>query len=460
MATKTRKNKQSPTGLPIIHRHAAGIDIGSTFHVVAVPAEADAEPVRTFRSFTGDLHRLADWLTSVGITTIAMESTSVYWIPVFEILEARGFEVVLVNARDAKNVPGRKTDVNDAQWIQQLHGYGLLRGSFRPHEKITALRAFLRHRERLVEYTASHVQHMQKALMQMNLQLHHVVSDITGVTGMKVIRAILAGERSPSTLAEFRDVRCKATVETIRESLTGNYRPEHVFALRQAIELYDFYQTKIADCDVEVERCLRALNEQREAPAAALPDARRKARNKNEPAFEIRSSLYTLVGGIDLTQIHGLGPYSVLRIIGECGTDMGRWPTAKHFTSWLTLAPGSKISGGKVLSARTRRSANRATALFRMAAVGVGRTTTAMGAFFRRLAARVGKAKAVTATARKLAVLFYNTLRHGSAYVDPGVDYYEERFRKRTLDNLRRRADALGFKLVEAGSSSAESRVS
>jgi transposase len=449
MTTNKTKDTRSAT-LPIIHRHAAGIDIGSKFHVVAVPRDADDEPVRTFSSFTGDLHRLAEWLTSVGITTVAMESTSVYWVPVFEILEARGFEVVLVNARDAKTVPGRKTDVNDAQWIQQLHEYGLLRASFRPDEKIVALRAYLRHRERLVEFTASHVQHMQKALMQMNLQLHHVVSDITGATGMKILRAILDGERDPAVLARFRDQRCKASVETIRDSLTGNYRPEHVFALRQAIELYDLYHQKISDCDVEIERCLHALNADRTAPPSALPKERRRAhRRTNEPKVEMRSLLYTLVG-VDLTQIHGFGSYTVLRILGECGTDMSRWPTAKHFTSWLTLAPGSKISGGKVLSSRTRRSSNRAAVLLRIAAQGVGKTDTALGGFFRRLAARVGKAKAVTATARKLAVLFYNMLRHGSTYTDPGVDYYEERFRRRTLDNLRRRADALGFKLVEA----------
>jgi transposase len=452
MVIKKTNAKRGSTGLPIVHRHAAGIDIGSTFHVVAVPEDADDEPVRTFRSFTGDLHRLADWLADIGITTIAMESTSVYWVPVYEILEERGFEVVLVNARDAKNVPGRKTDVNDAQWIRQLHAYGLLRGSFRPREEIVALRAYLRHRERLIEYTASHIQHMQKSLMQMNLQLHHVVSDITGITGMKIIRAILEGNRTPTSLAQFRDVRCKSSAETIAEALTGNYRHEHVFALRQAVELYDFYSAKVGECDGEIERCLRRLNEQREAPNAALPKARSKSRPTNELSFDVRPALYTLVGGVDLTQIHGLGPYSALRIVGECGTDMTRWPTAKHFTSWLTLAPGSKISGGKVLSARTRRSANRATVLFRMAAIGVSRSPTALGAFFRRLAARVGKAKAVTATARKIAVLLYNTLRYGAAYVDPGADYYEVRFRRRTLDNLRRRAESLGFQLVEAAS--------
>jgi transposase len=450
MANKKIKGTRAPTPLVPINRRAAGVDIGATFHVAAVPVDLDTEPVRSFRSFTADLEQLADWLVKLGITTVAMESTGVYWIPLFEILEARGLEVVLVNARDAKNVPGRKTDVNDAQWIQQLHTYGLLRASFRPTADIASLRAYLRHRERLVEYAASHVQHMQKALMQMNLQLHHVVSDITGVTGMKILRAIVAGERNPDVLAEHRDVRCKASVNTIREALIGNYRPEHLFALRQAIELYDTYGTKLKDCDVEIEASLRALPKNDEGPPSRpAPAPRRRQAQKNEPQFEIQTLLYTLLG-VDLTQIHGFGPYSVLRIVAECGAEMTRWPTAKHFTSWLTLAPGSKISGGKVLSSRTRRSANRATSLLRLAAVSVGKTSTALGAFFRRLAARIGKAKAVTATARKLAVLFYNTLRHGTAYVDPGANYYEERYRQRTITNLRRRADALGFALVEA----------
>jgi transposase len=255
MASK-KKGMRAPTSLTPVNRRAAGVDIGATFHVVAVPADLDGEPVRSFRSFTADLTRLADWLVGLGITTVAMESTGIDWVPLFEILEARGLEVVLVNARDAKNVPGRKTDINDAQWIQQLHTYGLLRARFRPGADIVALRAYLRHRVRLLEYAALHVQHMQKALMQMNVQLHHVVSDMTGVTGMKIVRAILAGERDPSTLAAHRDVRCKASVDTIREALTGNYRPEHVFALRQAVELYDTYQAKLQDCDAEVERSL------------------------------------------------------------------------------------------------------------------------------------------------------------------------------------------------------------
>ena len=448
MAKGKTKGKRAPAALAQINRRAAGVDIGAKFHVVAVPDELDPEPVRSFLSFTSDLNRLADWLLSLGITTVAMESTSVYWIPLFEILEIRGLDVVLVNARDAKNVPGRKTDVNDAQWIQQLHSYGLLRASFRPKAEIVALRAYMRHRERMLEYAASHVQHMQKALMQMNLQLHHVVSDITGVTGMTILRAIVAGERDPNVLATHRDARCKASADTISGALTGNYRPEHVFALRQAVELYDAYQDKVLDCDKEIERVVRALPEEK-ADAQELPPPRRRKAQKNEPRFQIQPVLHALLG-VDLTQIHGLGPYSALRLVAECGTDMTRWPTAKHFTSWLTLAPGSKISGGKVLSARTRRSTNRAAGLLRIAAVSVGRTSTALGAFFRRLAARAGKAKAVTATARKIAVLFYNTLRHGAAYVDPGANYYEERYRRRTIENLRRRADALGFSLIEA----------
>jgi transposase len=422
------------------------LDVGATFHVVAVAAERDAEPVRTFQSFTGDLHRLADWLKAVGVTTVAMESTSIYWVPVFEILEARGFEVLLVNARDAKNVPGRKTDVNDAQWLQQLHTYGLLRGSFRPREGIARLRALLRHRERVVDYAAAHIQHMQKALMLMNVQLHHVVADITGVTGLRIIRAIVTGIHDPQVLVSYRDRRCQESVETIRQALVGNYRSEHVFALRQALELYEFHQGQIAACDVEIAAALQALNTDRQPPAAPLPKVRH-ARGRNEPAFDVRSALYTFLGA-DLSQIHGFGPYTVLRLVAECGDDMTKWPSVKHFTSWLCLAPGNKISGGRVLSSRTRRSASRAAALLRIAAVNIGRTQTALGAFYRRLGARAGKAKAVTATARKLAVLFYNAMRFGMTYVDPGVTAYEERYRERALHNLQRRAKTLGFTLV------------
>lgn len=439
---------RSRATLPTVHSRAAGLDVGATFHVVAVPAQLSDEPVRTFRSFTAELHALAEWLRTLGIRTIAMESTGIYWIPVYEILEAAGFEVLLVNARDVKQVPGRKTDVNDAQWLQQLHQFGLLRGSFRPHERVLQLRAVLRHRDRLIESGATQIQLMQKALMQMNVQLQHAVTDITGLTGMRIIRAILAGVHDPGTLAQYRDGRCKASVATIQQALTGTYRPEHLFALRHAVDIYDYVHAKIAECDEEVARILARLNAARPTPGTPLPAVRHQ-RGKHEPRFDVRQALYTMLGA-DLSQIHGLGPYTVLRLIGECGDDMRKWPSAKHFTSWLTLTPGNKISGGRLLSTKTRRSANRATGILRMVAVNIGKTQTALGAFYRRLAARIGKAKAVTATARKLAILFYNALRHGLAYVDPGVDYYEARYRERVVQSLHRRARQLGLQVIPA----------
>jgi transposase len=439
-------------GMVPVHPHAAAIDIGATLHVAAVGPDRDPEPVRSFGTFTADLHRLADWLVQGGVTTVAMESTGVYWIPAYEILEQRGLEVVLVNARDAKHVPGRKTDVSDAQWLQRLHEYGLLRGSFRPKGEVATLRAYLRQRERLLDYAAAHIQHMQKALTQMNLQLHHVVSDVTGATGMRIIRAIVAGERDLDKLAGYRDPRCHAPLETIRQALVGNDREEHVFALAQALELYDAYQAKVAACDARIEAVLSRLQDAAAKPAGKLPPALPALRHANAPAFDVRAALQAVLG-VDLTRIHGIGPYLALKLVGECGTDLAAWPSAKHFTSWLCLAPSNKISGGKVLSSRTRRSGSRAAALLRLAAVTVGRTATALGAFYRRLSARIGKAKAVTATARKIAVLFYNAVRHGMDYADPGAAYYEERYRQRVLLNLQRRAKALGYVLQQVEAS-------
>jgi transposase len=450
MKKSRRGSKKSE--LTTINPNAAGLDVGSTFHVVAVRPDLDAHPVRTFKSFTADLDALAEWLSSLGVTTIAMESTGVYWVPVYELLEQRGFEVLLVNARDSKNVPGRKTDVNDAQWLQQLHQHGLLRGSFRPREDLVRLRAYVRHRERLIDQAASYVQRMQKALMQMNVQLHHVVTDITGLTGMRIVRDIVDGHHDPAKLAQHRDARCKASLATIEAALTGNYREEHLLALRHALELYDFHHLKITECDTAIERTLVALNDQRPAPAGPIPTVRH-AKSRNEPKFDVRTALYSLLGA-DLSQVHGLGPTTVLLLVAECGDDMSKWPTVKHFTSWLGLAPGNKISGGKVLSSRTRKTSSRAAALLRIAAVNVGRMQTALGAFYRRLSVRTGKSKAVTATARKLAALFYNALRHGMKYVDPGQHYYEQRYRARVIANLQRRAHQLGYALV--GNLSAE----
>ena len=375
-----------------------------------------------------------------------MESTGVYWIPAFEILEQHGFDVILVNARYAKNVPGRKTDVSDAGWLRQLHSYGLLRGSFRPEAEIATLRSYLRQRERLIEYAAAHIQHMQKALMEMNLQLHHVVSDITGTTGMRIIRALVAGERDPNVLATCRDVRCHSTIDTIQAALIGNDRDEHIFALTQSLDLYDVYQAKIAECDGKLEAAVGALTV-RATSTTPLLKVRGRKKQANAPAFDVRAALYGVLG-VDLTQIHGIGPALALKLVAECGTDLTAWPSAKHFTSWLCLAPGNKISGGKLLSSRTRRSSSRAAALLRLAATTVGRSDTALGAFYRRLSSRVGKQKAVTATARKIAVLFYNTLRFGMRYRDPGGAAYDEQHRTRVLANLQRRAKTFGYELV------------
>ncbi len=448
MARK-RKKAFPCKDLTIVHNTAAGIDVGSTFHVVAIAPELDDKPVRTFSAFTHDLHRLADWLVECGVTTVAMESTGVYWVAVYEILEDHGLEVHLVNARDAKMVPGRKSDINDAQWLQKLHAYGLLRASFRPDRLIAALRTYVRQRERLLEYAAAHIQHLQKALTLMNLQLHHVVADVTGATGMKIIRAIVAGERDAEVLAAFRDGRCKASVETIRNALVGNYQPEHVFLLTQALALYDFYHQQVSACDVEIEQVLGQLCQDQPTPEQPLAKAPRRSCQPNALAFDVRAALYPIVG-VDLTQIHGIGPSLALKLISECGTDMSCWPSAKHFTSWLGLSPANKISGGKVLSSKTRHTASRTAANLRLAATAVGRTDTALGAFYRRLAARVAKAKAVTATARKLAILFYNALRYGMHYDDPGAEYYEQKYRDRVMKNLRRRAASFGYQLVEA----------
>jgi transposase len=443
------RTRNKPSGLPIVNDKAAAIDIGSRFHVVAVPPDLCDEPVQTFQAFTTDLERMADWIVSLGIRTVAMESTGVYWIPAYEILEGRGLEVLVSNARESRAVPGRKSDVNDAQWLQRLHACGLLRPSFRPSGDIAALRAYLRLRERHLDYAAAHIQHMQKALTFMNLQLHHVVSDITGATGMRILRAIVGGERDLNVLVAMRDRNCKSSVETIRAALVGNYQPEHLFALQQALALYDFYQARVDECDVQIERTLTSLTASKATPQETLPKARSRTQQSNALNFDVRSAMYQLAG-VDLTQIHGIGPYLAVRLVGECGTDLSRWPSAKHFTSWLTLSPGCKVSGGKVLSSHTRKTTNRVAALLRLAAVTVGKSNTALGAFYRRLGARIGKAKAVTATARKIAVLFYNAMRFGMNYVDPGADHYEQQYKERVIKQLHRRAAEFGFQLQPA----------
>jgi len=431
--TRPRKMKL-PKHLQHINPHAAGIDVGGRSHFVAVPEGSCEQPVREFSSFTDDLHRMADWLLACGVTTVAMESTGIYWIPVFEILESRGLEVRLVNARHVKNVPGRKSDVLDCQWLQRLHSYGLLEGAFRPTEQVCTLRAYVRQRMNLVRYAASHIQHMQKALSQMNLQLANVVADIAGVTGMRIIKAILAGERDALVLARLRDARCKNDESTIARSLQGNFRPEHLFSLKQAVDLYEFYQSQIAECDRQILDQLAGFDAA-DGSGKAPPDSLEEA--------------LVRISGVDLTRIDGINTNITLKIISEIGTDMSRWKTAKHFASWLGLCPGTKISGGKPLSTKSKRVVNRAATALRLAAQSLLRSKSALGAYLRRQRARLGAPKAITATAHKLARLVYSMLKHGSAYVDVGQKHYEERYRSRVIQNLKRKAQDLGYELVD-----------
>jgi len=437
---KARLNKH----LEQVNLYAAGIDVGSQEHYVAVAEGLDDKPVRSFPCFTGDLNRMADWLVEIGIQTVVMESTGVYWIPVFEILEERGLEVLLVNARHVKNVSGRKSDVLDCQWLQQLHTYGLLEGAFRPPEQVCALRAFLRQRENLIRYAASHVQHIQKALRQMNLLLDNVVSDITGKTGMLIIRTIVDGERDPHKLAQHRDRRCKRSEEEIAKSLEGHYRDEHLFALGQAVELYDIYHEKILACDHAIEQQIDTFDTE---STRDLPPGKKMRKQGNAFAFDVRGQLYRITG-VDLTRIDGIDETTALKFLSETGTDMSRWKTEKHFASWLGLSPGNKISGGKILNSKTKPSANRAAAALRVAAFTLANSKSALGAFYRRLRSRLGAPKAITATAHKLARLIYAMLKQGSEYVDLGQDYYEQQYQERIMNNLRKKAAQFGFTLI------------
>jgi len=450
---RPRAGRPSRSLFERIQPDAAGIDCGARSHFVAVPAERELKPVREFSTVTSELYRLADWLQQCGIKTVAMESTGVYWIPVYEILEARGFEVLLVNARDVHNVRGRKSDVQDCEWLQQLHSVGLLRASFRPSAAIVPLRSYLRQRETLVQEAATRIHRMLKALTEMNLKLDTVLSDVAGTTGLKIVRSILAGERDPERLALHRDYRCHASHAELVAALTGNYRAEHLFALRQNFAAYEFLLQQLAECDAVIEALLKQLAEQ-QPEAAPLPPARAKGvqrhgRRHGQPQFEIRAPLHRLIGGHDLTQIDGIGPHVALQLIAELGTDMTRWKSAKHFTSWLTLAPNNKVSGGRRLSSKTPPSGNRGAAILRRCAMSLTRTPTALGAFYRRLVPRIGKAKAITAAARKLAVLIYRMLSGTLRYrTITAADYYSLN-RTRELKHLRKRARLLGFHLLD-----------
>jgi len=447
-AAATKPRGWSPL-LKRIQPDAAGIDCGATSHYVAVPEGRDPQPVRAFRTFTADLHQLTDWLVQCGIKTVAMESTGVYWISLYEVLEERGLEVVLVNARQVHNVRGRKSDVQDCQWLQELHSVGLLQASFRPAGEIVALRGYVRHRQTLIEAAATCIHRMQKALTEMNLKLHHVLSELTGVTGMAIVRDILAGVRDPHLLAAHRDGRCKASETEIAAALTGHYRAEHLFALRQNFEAFEFHQRQIAQCDQAIEGQLAHLADSRPSAPSELPTARQRYKHsKNEPRGELRAPLHRITGGADLSQIDGIGPYGALQLIAEIGTDMSRWRTEKHFTAWLTLAPNNKISGGRLLSSKTQPSANRAAAVLRRCAMSLTRSATALGAYYRRLAYRLGQPKAITATARKLAILVYRVLRGEMVYRDSGATAYDQLHRTRLINGIIRRAQQFGLSLI------------
>ncbi len=431
--------------LTITHPHAAGIDIGCSSHFVAVPPDRDDNPVREFPCFTADLNVLADWLTSCGVTTVAMESTGVYWIPLFELLVERGLTVLLVNARHVKNVSGRKSDVLDCQWLQQLMSYGLLAGAFRPNDAVCMLRALWRQRVMLLGDQGRAVQHMQKALTQMNIQLANVISDIAGETGQKIVRAIVAGERDGEVLAGLKNSRIKASEEEIAKSLVGTWRAEHLFALKQALHTFDFIGTQLAECDVEIERQMQTM-----AVHDGKPKKGKSRHTRNAPKFDLHAQLFKMCG-VDLTRINGIDVTTALAVVSETGTDMSRFPTAGHFASWLGLCPGTRITGGKVMSGKTKRSVNRAAQALRMAAAALRTSKSALGAYFRRMCSRMDKPKAIAAAAHKLARLVYSMLTKGQEYTDQGQEYFEERYRQRVLHNLSKRAEVVGMKLVPVG---------
>jgi transposase len=447
---KKKRTKINLDSLPLIEPNAAGIDIAHREHWCAVPADRCERPVRPFGTFTEDLEKMADWLQQCGIKTVAMESTGVYWIPAFQILERRGFDVRLVNARHVKNVSGRKSDVLDCQWIQRLHSYGLLNASFRPADQMCVLRSYLRYRDELVCARSVQCLHMQKALQQMNVQLHQVLSDVTGVSGLRIIQAILAGERNVRTLAGLADRRVRATQATIEKALRGDYRAEQLFVLQSAFDLHQTYERKIHLCDEQILAQMATLPSRVDLKDKPVPP-----RKPGRPGFldkvagtDLRVELYRCAG-VDLTAIEGIGVLTAQVVISEIGLDMNRWRSEKHFSSWLGLCPDNRISGGKVLSSHTRHVLNPVADALRMAATTLQNSKTAMGAFYRRMRAKLGAASAITATAHKLARVIYRLLKHGELYVRQGMEAYETKYRQRLLHNLRKTAASLGFELAQ-----------
>jgi hypothetical protein len=456
-----RRLRSEDPGLAVMHPNAAGIDVGNSAHYVAVRPDRDAEPVRRFECFTADLHCMADWLQNCGVKTVAMQSTGVYWIPLFEILEARGFEVYLVNARHTKNLPGRKSDVQESQWLLKLHTYGLLSNSFHPTAQIRILRTYWRQRGDHIQAISMSIQRMQKALTQMNVQLANVISDLSGVTGQRIVRAILAGNRDPKKLAALADPRIRASREEIAKSLEGTWQPELLFVLKQEMAMYDVYQERIIECDRELRTHLKGFANRLagEPPKAestvtqpTLKASRTTKRNKktqgHAPDFNLGDELRR-ISGVDLTRIDGIDVMVAQSIISEVGLDMSRWKTEAHFASWLGLCPDNRISGDRVLGKGTRHVVNRAATSLRMAATTLLRSKSYLGAQYRRLRTKLGAPKAITAMAHKLARLVYRMLKYGQEYLDKGMQYYDERYRKQQIDLLKKKAANLGLKVVE-----------
>jgi len=448
--SRKRKSHQK-TGAPVLlslNPKAAGVDIGATEIYIAVPGDRDPQPVRCFSTFTEDLHAAADWLKACHIDTVAMESTGVYWIPLFQILEARGFQVFLVNAHHVKNVPGRKSDVSDCQWLQYLHSVGLLRASFRPEQAVCTVRSILRHRDGLVQMASSHVQHMQKALNQMNLQLHPVISDITGVTGIAILEAILAGERNPHTLAALRDRRIKASAEIIAKSLVGDYRREPLFTLGQSLAAFRHYQELIAACDREVAQYLEGFESKMDPPPASTSPSKDGSKPKaSEPPFDLQTHLHRIFG-VDLTQVPGINVLTAQTLLAEIGPDFSRFASGPELTSWLGLCPDNRVSGGKVLSVKTRKVKNRAATALRMAALSLYRSQSYLGHYFRRMRAKLGAPKAITATAHKLARIVYHMVDTRHAYDETICAHNEVQNRQRLEARLRKQARELGLQIV------------
>lgn len=442
-----RRLQSEDPGLEIIHPQAAGIDVGNSAHYVAVRPERDSQPVRRFGCFTADLHSLAEWLKICGVKTVAMQSTGVYWIPLYEILEERGFEVYLVNARHTKNLPGRKSDVQESQWLLKLHTYGLLRNSFHPPAEIRVLRTYWRQRGEHVAGAATCILRMQKALTQMNVQLANVISDISGLTGQAIIRSIVAGERDPWKLAALSHPRIQASQEEIAKSLEGTWRPELLFVLQQEIEMYDTYQRRIAECDQQLQKHLANFADAPSAPAPKEKPKTKKAAAKNAPQFDLSSELQR-ISGVDLTRIDGIDAMTSQTILSEIGLDMSRWKTEAHFASWLGLCPDNRMSGDKVLGKGTRRVVNRAATALRQAANTLIRSRSYLGAQYRRLRTKLGAPKAITAMAHRLARLVYRMLKYGQAYVDKGTEYYEQRYREQQIQFLTKKAAKLGLQIV------------